>query len=508
MIVFKQSYKSRSDPAAPGLNVRHLQYIATRPGVIHNQGCGFGLWGQMPGHGPPGNITDLQAAKKELREVSERRTVYRAVLSVDQKDAAEKGLYDRSKWEGLVERHISVIAKEMDIRPENFRWLASMHYAKGHPHVHLMYWDSGTEPRPEFVSREQFEIMAEHVRADFGKELYREELQENQALQKSELKLMRSLLLATCREANPEAALNLQRLDGSPQAAALGDRLAEIVRQLPARGSLDYGYLPPDCKAAVDALIDDCAAQVPELAREIQRYEKAAATVAALYGNGADTAARNMDKAKGKLRRELGNEVMKAVRELTQELKTDHPESRQALAELIHTRIPMVAQSDPLYQGLLAAMPLERIPWDKMEDQLPGWEEAMKKLVANIAGDYRIRFQVQGYLEEERKAAGLEPGSDEAKALGKEIYREVYRETWREITSSLRADAGWTAEACQTSALSMLCGMMRCASVLGSQEANRCRVKASTRNRSRDKSRDAKRDDRAVQRQAGSWEQE
>lgn len=41
-IVFKQRFNPVSGDKTPGLNVRHLQYIATRPGAVYNRGCAAG----------------------------------------------------------------------------------------------------------------------------------------------------------------------------------------------------------------------------------------------------------------------------------------------------------------------------------------------------------------------------------------------------------------------------------------------------------------------------------
>ena len=102
--------------AVPGLNVRHLQYIATRPGAVFNPGCGFGLWGSLSEFAPAENINDLEQAKKLLRTEAERgRTIYRGLISLGEPDAAERGYYDRSKWEALVNANAAKIAKGLHI---------------------------------------------------------------------------------------------------------------------------------------------------------------------------------------------------------------------------------------------------------------------------------------------------------------------------------------------------------------------------------------------------------
>ena len=61
-VVFKQRYKSVNIKSTPTLNRKHLNYIATRKGAIHNPGCAFGLWGRLPGMAASENINSLATA--------------------------------------------------------------------------------------------------------------------------------------------------------------------------------------------------------------------------------------------------------------------------------------------------------------------------------------------------------------------------------------------------------------------------------------------------------------
>ena len=82
-----------------GLNVAHLNYIATRPGTVYNPGCGFGLWGQLDPAKAPGNIQALEQAKNLVRQESNRgRILYPAIVSLGEPDAGELGYYARAKW--------------------------------------------------------------------------------------------------------------------------------------------------------------------------------------------------------------------------------------------------------------------------------------------------------------------------------------------------------------------------------------------------------------------------
>lgn len=327
MILFKQWYAARNLPGTAGLNVRHLQYIATRPGAVPNHGQTFGLWGQLPGQAEAESQKSLVQAKAAIREASQAHTIYRAVLSSNREDAENYGLYHREKWEELLERNIDTIRKEMGIKPEDFSWVASFHCEVGHPHVHLLYWDNGTGPQKEGLSQERMDIMSEHVRAAFGRDVYREDLQLLQGQQRELSKEMRQQIQAMCREANPEKSLDMKKLLKRPELDNLAKDLLKICQAVPQSGSLKYGYLPPEVKAQVDRLTDRCLREIPELAQTLEAYKSATVQISELYGNGEEAQAHNLDKALGKLRKELGNEVMSAVREVLDTMPEQQPES-------------------------------------------------------------------------------------------------------------------------------------------------------------------------------------
>ena len=239
-VFYKQTYRSRNLQNTPGLNARHLHYIATRPGAVYNPGCGFGLWGKLPWDDAVRIQTDLERAERLVKERSEERTFYRGVLSVKGETAQMKGLYRREVWEELVNEHIGVIAKVMDIRPESFCWCASMHYAKGHPHVHILYWDNSSEPRPESMDPHRFTQKAERIRAAFSGALFREEIRGRQQQQRQQSKELRVLLQAMCREVNPEKAVDLNRLGRTGLPQQLAQQMEELLRRIPSKGSLRY----------------------------------------------------------------------------------------------------------------------------------------------------------------------------------------------------------------------------------------------------------------------------
>lgn len=548
-VFFKQWYKPRADPSTPGLNVRHLQYIATRPGAVYNPGCGFGLWGQLPGDSSMQVQNDLDKAKRIVREASKNHTLYRAIFSVGKKDAQEHGLYRRERWERLVGDHVQDIAKEMDIKPENMCWCASFHYAKGHPHVHILYWDKSDEPRQEYVPKPLWDAKAEHIRAAFAGDIHREEIREAQKEQRGQIKHLRTAILAMCREANPEKALNLPTLYNSAALKGLSQQLADLIQDIPARGSLRYAYLPPDYKAKVDALVDGCL-KVPELAAELDKYDRCTRQISLLYANGESGGDQSFKNARDKLRKEFGNQVMIAIREIRDELQFVHPENQSAAQALVQEATHQIAPTLKSYQNLKSLLPRERIPLRCMEGQIPGYHEQLNRVVGDVLSDARVRLRLQGYA---LAAAGIDitqkpyaprlkkpeadklsenneppeadklpqaheqpeddklPGVDNPhrnvhtvwdKELSQEewdAYQAVYRQTKRElraaITQQARLDVGWTEEAVTTATMHLLIDMMRAASQAAYQrQAGAVQARNGLKTRSKDKSREAKRD--------------
>lgn len=504
MIVFKQNYAPRSQASTAGLNVRHMHYIATRPGAVYNLGCGFCLWGKSPGAKSICDIRDLHAAENQIYQVSQQHTVYRALISIGQEDAEQHGMYSRDKWEKFIGDHVAVLAKEMGIAEENFCWYASYHFKKGHPHVHLMYWDNSEDPRPEGVSKERFAIMAERVRAEFGKDLYREDLKEAQGQQREEAAAIRTALRAICREANPEAALSPDALFSSGQADAIGTDLAELVQTMPKTGSLRYAYLPPTYKAQVDALVDRLLREIPELQRQMEKYRGLAERIAGYYGNGEETAARNLDKAVSKIKRELGNEVMQAVRGLKGEMIADHPQDMGQLQQILDEGIRQVEGSDKRKE-LVELLPAERIPTGSYP---PEAKVLLHSLTEAVLDDARIRLPLNGYIEEQVTQAGLDPKQDkeESRQIWRDTYRQARRYVAAEINRSVREEKGYNREASRTYGVGLATALMRLLSMsTNQQQAVERQTRNALKTRSKDQSKEAQKDYWATQQSGGGW---
>lgn len=494
-VVFKQRYKSRNISSTVTLNRKHLIYIATRPGAVHNKDCAFGLWGRLPGITEPEVVNNLKSAKQAVTQASAGHTLWRAIISVDQDTAKRHDLYDRRTWETLVNKKIHVLADEMDIKQKDFCWLASMHYAKNHPHVHILYWDSSDAIHQEALPPKRFEIMAEHVRAEFGREIYREEIREQQAAQAAGQKDLRLELRALLKEANLAEALDLSHVT-RPVQDSLANSLAELASVAPTKGALKYAYLPPAYKARLDAFLDEVFS-ITDFRRLVKKYEAATGEISALYGNGDERAAFALKTARKELYKSLGNEVLNTIKEYRKELAMEAPADRGELQILLQNTAAVILTADPLYQELLRQMPKERTPTGELiKDEV--FRGDLYQLTNRVTNDIRVNARLHGYVEVRCEDLSKEEG----KELRKTVFREARHTVNGLILERLREDAGYPRQAQADLVTNLLIRLLGDASRdTGQQQARRDLLR-----HRRELSKTAQRDRQAQQGQGGAWQ--
>lgn len=444
-IFFKQKHTSVSKPHVSVLNQKHLEYIATRKGAMNNPECGFGLWGRLPGERLSQNINDLQGAKKVISEISRpngnksAKTVYRVILSVDNDMAVKHGLYEREPWQSLVDENIDVIAKEMYIRDENFCWMASMHYKRGHPHVHIVYWDNGNQPRNEIVPKKRFEIMTTRIKAQFNRALERKAIHKLQVEQKEELTDLRSLLGESIQETQ---VLNLDRVTNL-KLDELGRDVLELYQKRPTDGSFRYQTLPDDYKAQVDALIDKML-QIPQFATQVRRYEGLTQEISEMYGNGQSEQEHQLENARKKMRNALGNEIMNAIRDCVRGQEQREVPTLSAFEVKVAVTIRELLEGNPLYSEYLEMLPKWRTPWKALQKD-ERFAELEKKLIAEVTSDKRLKSAVKAYARNFTSKEQKELMGEQWKRLKEKDLSSEEREEIKITLKQLRAETGESA---------------------------------------------------------------
>lgn len=499
-VVFKQWYKPVNVSTTPVLNCKHLIYIATRKGAIRNPECDFGLWGRMPMMKAAENIDDFALAKRTVTLASKYHTVYRAILSVDDETAGQHDLYDRAKWQDIVTRKIDVLAKEMNIDRKSFCWMASMHYAKNHPHVHIMYWDNSSKVRQEFVSKERFEFIAEHVRSTFGREIYQEELAEYRTESKEVSDQARLQLQAMCREANLSEALNLNHVSVA-KLDALGKQFAALALDLPDRGSLKYAFLPGGYKSKVNAFIDEVM-KISDFSRLQTRYLKITDEISSLYGNGEERKEFNRESAKKKLYTDMGNSIMAVLKEYKEELNPELPPKAMELRAVVNTSVRRIMHSAPKYQELSKLMPHMRTPMRVIREN-ETFKDSKDELVKELCRDLRIRTLLHGYTKAHWEKESGPVQSEEKKQFEADARRDLYKAVDSIVEDQLQKDAGYDEQQQAWMACKLLIRMFGS----GSQSANQTRSQRDLlRHRpARELSETARKDRMKRREQEGSW---
>ncbi len=504
-VVFKQRYKPMNEKKTPMLNGKHLMYIATRTGAIHNKDCAFGLFGKLPFMDSSANIDNLQTAHTTITSVSRRRTIYRAIISVDDETAKSHSLYDRAVWQELIGRKINVIAKEMDIDRNDFCWTASMHYEKGHPHVHVMYWDNGSKVRQEYVPSERFEIIAEHVRAEFGREIYSEEISELRGETKGLVDEARLELMALCKEQNVVDALNLKSISVITL-TDIGQRLYDLVIACPQKGSLKYAFLQDGYKAQLDAMISEIM-KIADFGKLQRQYLKLTDEISEFYGNGDEKMEYNRSQALKKLNTALGNEVMEYIKLYKRELADSAPVELEELKSVIRDDAQGLLRNNTNFAELQKMFPKFRTPL--REIMTDDFKHKKDEVVNEIISDIRVRTKIQAYIMKFKNTQEVpvppEYEKAENKVLSKETYSPLFRTVDEVVMETLYEDAGYDQQRKNDMAVNMLIQVFSSANQRLNQQRSQHQL---NKLRSRDKSKTALRDLQKRHEQQGYWEQE
>ncbi len=398
-VVYKQRYCSVSDKAVVPKNIAHFTYIATRPGTVYNQGCTFGIWGKIEGMQKVQNINDLQVGQDRVKYFSKQgKTMYRAVVSLEGEEAHQKGYVNREQWQKLITQKVQTIAaeKNMNIPISHFEWMASFHNEPDHPHCHIVFWDSSDSIRNEFIPTERFEIMAENIRAEFNREIYRDEISnlfKQSDLLTSEIKGVlndglsslesmlhfndedfeqacdtKELLCGAMLELNPQRSMDTKV---SPnQLEKMAKAIDRVIIALPKNGSMKYAYLPPQVKLVVDQL-SDALLENTEFSKLKNQYLSTSTQISKLYGNGTETVEHNEKKALSKLYNDMGNSLILKLKELgALQLDTSRGldylnEVKQQLPEIATSRLVELAD----YKKLEDTIPELRLPMKRFMDK-------------------------------------------------------------------------------------------------------------------------------------------
>lgn len=229
----------QEDFAEPMGRMEHyLDYVAHRPGVQLDGE--HGLWCAE------GKVRNLSQA---VREVAEHPgNVWTPVVAIRREDAERLGYNDAESWRDLVCACAPEIARGYKIPLEHLRWYAAFHRKEHSVHIHLVLFSS--DPREGYLTPKGIQ----QVKSAFGRRIFQQDL-----LHVYEQKTEYRDTLGRDAEC-AMAELIAQMEQGQLQNENLERLVLELSRRLHnTKGKKVYGYLPPQTKALVDAIVDELA---------------------------------------------------------------------------------------------------------------------------------------------------------------------------------------------------------------------------------------------------------
>lgn len=217
---------------------KYVKYIAERPRVEVISSHGL-----FTDEGVSIILSDV------AREVAESESnIWTHIISLRREDAERLGYNCADEWMNLIRANRNMIARNMKIAPENFRWYAAFHNESHHPHIHMIAYS--TDPNEAYLTKNGIR----EIKSTLAKQIFRQDLIsvfEKQTGYRDELKLnSHEVIAGIISKINSEVYDNPKLEEMLPQ---LADRLSKT------NGKKVYGYLKADVKAIIDSIVDEIA---------------------------------------------------------------------------------------------------------------------------------------------------------------------------------------------------------------------------------------------------------
>ena len=207
----------------------YLKYIDERPGSN----------GLFTDEGVPIVLSQVQ---QEMNQ--HPGNIWTHIISLRREDAERLGYNTPDAWMYLLRSQRNMIAQQMKIAPENFRWYAAFHNEGHHPHVHMMAYS--IDPNEPYLTGKGIE----NIKSGLAKEIFQQDLLQIYQKQTD----LRDELRQESRDRITEMvnAINHGSID-DPQIQRMLVQLADRLGNT--KGKKQYGYLNAGTKKLVDAIV-------------------------------------------------------------------------------------------------------------------------------------------------------------------------------------------------------------------------------------------------------------
>ncbi len=296
--------------------VIHAAYIAGRPGST-------GYFGPNE-H----NLPNPDAIAEGLRR--HQCPVWRAIVSVTEADARAMGgqLLFRPAWEDAAREALPRMADKLGIKRDNLQWVAAMHRKEGHPHLHLLFWETTAErTRGVLADGERRDVRRLWVQS-----LYRPE-RDRLGLEKQ---LQRELLIESSRadlrnvqvkgirwRIKEPAPIPYPPRLGTSQAQELACKLNNLQAMMPGTGRAALAYMPPEIKMEARQIVNWMITRSPEYKQAFDRYVEIAREFAMHYSDNMDYLKQAEDKARADITDRIAQGVIRQAASLDRAVKRE-----------------------------------------------------------------------------------------------------------------------------------------------------------------------------------------
>lgn len=218
---------------------KYVKYIAERPRVEVISSHGL-----FTDEGVPIILSNV------AKEVAESESnIWTHIISLQREDAERLGYNCVDEWMNLIRANRNMIARNMKIAPENFRWYAALHNESHHPHIHMIAYS--TDPGEAYLTKNGIR----EIKSTLAKQIFRQDLisiYEKQTEYREDLKMNSREVIADIISKVNNGVYDNPKLE--EMLLNLADRLSKTS------GKKVYGYLKTDVKMIIDSIVDELAA--------------------------------------------------------------------------------------------------------------------------------------------------------------------------------------------------------------------------------------------------------
>ena len=217
---------------------KYVSYIAQRPRVEKLSSHGL-----FTDDGVPIILSDVQ------KEVAESKSnIWTHIISLKREDAERLGYNNANAWMNLIRSQRNMIAENMRIAPENFKWYAAFHNEAHHPHIHMIAYS--TKPNEAYLTEKGIE----NIKSSLSNVIFRHDLisiYQKQTEHRDTLRAeARDIVADVIAKDNSETYVS----------DSIQQKLLQLAEKLSkTNGKKVYGYLKADVKALVDSIVDELA---------------------------------------------------------------------------------------------------------------------------------------------------------------------------------------------------------------------------------------------------------